>query len=91
MAVIDSDVNHVMAMIDSDVLAAIDSARTVTIESDVMATMVDGNVLAMANLEPKTVEVLWWATEVLVEADLVSVVEVRTMDGQKSIVKLQKE
>ena len=55
---IDSDVNHVMAMIDSDVLAAIDSARTVTIESDVMATMVDGNVLAMANLEPKTVEVL---------------------------------
>ena len=44
-------------MIDSAVMAAIDSARTVTIESDVMATMVDGNVLSMADLEPKTVEV----------------------------------
>ena len=55
MAVIDSDV---MAMIDSDLLAAIDSARTVTTESDVMATMMDGNVLAMADLEPKAVEVL---------------------------------
>ena len=45
----------------------------------------------MANLEPKTVEVLGWAIEVLVEADLMSVVEVRTMDRQKSIVKQQKE
>ncbi len=61
MAVIDSDV---MATINSDVLAAIDSARTVTIDSDVMATMVDSKALAMAHLEPKTAKDMGSAIEV---------------------------
>ncbi len=87
MAVINLDV---MAAIDSDVRAVIDSGRIVTIDSDVMVTM-DSNVLVTANLEPKTVEDLVWAIEVLVEADMVPVVEDRMMDGQKPIVKLQKE
>jgi hypothetical protein len=77
MAVIISDVT---AAIGSDVKAAINSDWRVTIKSDVMGS------IGLAT-EPKTVEV----DSVLVEADIVSMIEDRRVDGQRLIEKLQKE
>jgi hypothetical protein len=77
MALIMSDVT---AAVVSDVKAAINSDWRATIKSDVMGST------GLAT-EPKTVEV----DSVLVEADIVSMIEDRRVDGQRPIEKLQKE
>ena len=81
MTVIISDVT---AVIGSDVKAAINSDWGVIIKSNLMG------LLGLAT-ESTTAEVVIEVDKVLVEADIVSTIEDRTVDGQRPIAKQQQE